>query len=216
MTITSSKPPANAFVAFARRIYNPIGFSKGYNFALWFILCGALLGFVLARLMFLNFDGVLCNTDSSVGGAMPGQCYFYKKPAGKLGLLLHLSAIFPACLLVVLQFVPAIRHRAITVHRICGYIILVLIVASSVGVFFIIVHTYKGIPDMQTPPAFASILFVVSKGTAFYHIKKLQIDQHRAWMLRAWAVVSFSRYKAFLFSLIVLFLQCNRLAILLP
>jgi uncharacterized membrane protein len=214
MTTTSSKPPANAFVAFARHIYNPIGFSKGYNFALWFILCGALLGFVLARLMFLDFDGVLCPTDSSDGGAMPGQCYFYKKPGGKLGILLHLSAILPASLLVVLQFVPAIRHRAITVHRICGYIVLVLIVASSVGVFFIIVHTYKGIPDMQTPPAFASILFLVSKGTAFYHIKRLQIDQHRAWMLRAWAVVRILLQPPLLFSLVSY--NATRLAILLP
>lgn len=49
----STRPPANAFVARARKVYNPIGFSKGYNFILWFIFVGALFGFALARRMFL-------------------------------------------------------------------------------------------------------------------------------------------------------------------
>lgn len=32
--VTPTHPPANAFVKVARRIYNPIGFAKGYNFVL--------------------------------------------------------------------------------------------------------------------------------------------------------------------------------------
>ncbi len=192
MTAVPNKPPANVFVAAARPIYNALGFSKGYNFVLWVILCGALMGFVFARFMFLDFDGVLCNPESTVGGAMPGQCYFYTKPGGRAGIMLHLAAILPAAFLVVFQFVPAIRYRAILVHRICGYVILVLVIASTVGVFFVIVYTYEGMPDMQTVPAFASILFVVSKCIAFYSIRRLRIDQHRAWMIRAWAVVCFS------------------------
>src|SRR4030081_1442988 len=32
--ITSRRPPANGFVRSARKIYNPLGFSKGYNFVL--------------------------------------------------------------------------------------------------------------------------------------------------------------------------------------
>jgi hypothetical protein len=32
--------PANGFVAVMRRLYNPIGFSKGYNFVFWFITMG--------------------------------------------------------------------------------------------------------------------------------------------------------------------------------
>lgn len=193
MTV-ANKPPANAFVAAARPIYNTLGFSKGYNFALWGIFCGALMGFVLARTMFLDFDGVLCNPESAVGSAIPGQCYFYKKPGGRAGIMLHLAAILPAAFLAVFQFVPAIRHRAILVHRICGYIILVLVIASTVGVFFVIVYTYESMPDMQTAPAFSSLLFVVSKCIAFYNIKKLRIDRHRAWMIRAWAVVCASRH----------------------
>lgn len=32
--VIPTHPPANAFVKVARRIYNPIGFAKGYNFVL--------------------------------------------------------------------------------------------------------------------------------------------------------------------------------------
>lgn len=33
-------PPSNAFVGAMRRTYNPLGFSKGYNFVFWFITMG--------------------------------------------------------------------------------------------------------------------------------------------------------------------------------
>lgn len=50
--------PGKAFVAFWRRVYHPLGFKKGYNFPLFVILVGALMGFVLARLQFLDYNGV--------------------------------------------------------------------------------------------------------------------------------------------------------------
>jgi uncharacterized membrane protein YozB (DUF420 family) len=36
----------------------------------------------------------------------------------------------------------------------------------------------------------ATIIFVGCKSIAFWNIKRLQIEQHRAWMIRAWVVVS--------------------------
>ena len=41
----ATTPPANGFVAVMRRLYNPIGFSKGYNFVFWFITMGSVLFF---------------------------------------------------------------------------------------------------------------------------------------------------------------------------
>jgi hypothetical protein len=46
------------FVRFWRGIYRPLGFQKGYNFPLFVILVGALMGFVLARLQYLSIDGI--------------------------------------------------------------------------------------------------------------------------------------------------------------
>ena len=32
--VTAERPPKNNFVKNARKVYNPIGFAKGYNFVL--------------------------------------------------------------------------------------------------------------------------------------------------------------------------------------
>ena len=53
------------------------------------IFGGAFLGFALARLQFLDFNGVYCN-----GQAAPGECYWYTNfPKYKVGIILHLSSI---------------------------------------------------------------------------------------------------------------------------
>lgn len=85
---TGNKPPANAFVARARKIYHPLGFSKGYNFVLWFIFSGALLGFVLARLQYLNFFNVFCSPGSGGSNhAAPGECFYYLRGREKIGMI---------------------------------------------------------------------------------------------------------------------------------
>ena len=47
----------SGFVRACRKVYNPLGFKKGYNFPLFVILVGALLGFVLARFQFMDVNG---------------------------------------------------------------------------------------------------------------------------------------------------------------
>lgn len=41
-----------------RKLYHPIGFHKGYNFPLFIIGVGGLMGFVLSRMFYFNFDGI--------------------------------------------------------------------------------------------------------------------------------------------------------------
>lgn len=180
------RPAANAFVAYARRVYSPLGFAKGYNFILWFVFGGALTGFALARFMYLNIDGIFCRP----GGAVPGECYYYGRGIERAGIILHLAGILPAALLAVFQFVPVIRHKVLLVHRINGYVILLLSTVGVVGVFMVARHGLGGSLDMQSATGLASIIFVTCKVIAFYNIKVLQIEQHRAWMLRAWVIVS--------------------------
>ena len=66
--MTSSKTDQpNGFVRNARRVYHPLGFKKGYNFILFFIFGGALLGFIVARFQFLSIDRVMCSqSDGSI------------------------------------------------------------------------------------------------------------------------------------------------------
>ncbi|KAH8194842.1 hypothetical protein TruAng_010995 [Truncatella angustata] len=184
--VQSSKPPANAFVARARKIYNPIGFSKGYNFVLWFIFLGAFFGFTLARLQYLNIWGVFCGSNGS-DGALPGECYYYTNfDAAKIGIVLHLGCILPAALLACLQFIPVVRYKAMIVHRVNGWIVLLLSLLGTIGALMIARHAFGGGVDIQTAMGLLGIMFVGSLVLAVINIKRLQIEQHRAWMLRAW------------------------------
>ncbi|KAI1845730.1 hypothetical protein JX265_000091 [Neoarthrinium moseri] len=187
--VQSEKPPANAFVAQARKIYNPIGFSKGYNFVLWFIFLGALFGFTLARLQYLNIFGVYCGESAAASsGALPGECFYYLQPRSReqIGIILHLGCILPASLLVCLQFIPVLRHKAIIVHRINGYIVVLLSLIGTAGALMIARHSFGGGIEIQTGVGVLGIMFIGSLVLAFINIKRLQIEQHRAWMLRAW------------------------------
>ncbi|KAK6214455.1 hypothetical protein LQW54_004362 [Pestalotiopsis sp. IQ-011] len=184
--VQSDRPAANAFVARARKIYNPIGFSKGYNFVLWFIFLGALLGFTLARLQYLDIWGVFCG-DKGPSSALPGECFYYTRPGpDRIGIILHLGCILPASLLACLQFVPAVRHRAIMIHRVNGWLVVLLSVVATVGAFLIARNTVGGGLDVQMGIGAIGIMFVASLFLAVVNVKRLQIEQHRAWMLRAW------------------------------
>jgi hypothetical protein len=179
--------------SWAQKIYKPLGFKKGYNFALWFIFGGAMFGFCLARFMYLNFDGTFCPSTPGAGGmsAAPGECYYFRKyDRYKIGILLHLAGVLPAGILAVMQFTPYIRHRWITVHRISGYFAILLYTISLVGALMIARHSFGGGLDVQVWIGFVGIGVLVCFIISYINIKRLQIEQHRAWMLRGWFYVS--------------------------
>ena len=189
-----TRPPRNTFNARIRKLYNPLGFTRAYNFILWFIFAGALFGFALSRMMYLNFYGVFCSRNPSPGNsAAPGECYYYLNfDQYKIGIILHLATILPAGLLVVLQFTPAIRHKAILFHRVNGYVVLLLYALSTAGAFMIMRHAFGGGLDTQAGLGTIGIASVVAFVISYVNIKRLQIEQHRAWMLRGWFYVSAS------------------------
>ncbi|KAI1352186.1 hypothetical protein F5Y01DRAFT_304261 [Xylaria sp. FL0043] len=141
--VTSTKPPANAFVAHARKVYNPIGFAK---------------------VEYLDFWGVFCNPNEGTGqGALPGD------------------------LLACFQFVPVIRHKVILVHRINGYIVTLLSFVGTAAALVIGRRSAGGGVDVQLLFGVLAICFLGSLVIGIINIKRLQIEQHRAWMIRAWA-----------------------------
>lgn len=182
--VQPTRPPANGFVAAARKVYNPLGFAKGYNFVLFFIFFGAFMGFTLARFEYLNFS-IFCGP----GGAAPGECFYYQKRIEQIGIKMHLGAILPASFLACFQFVPVIRHKVLLFHRINGYLIILLSLVSTAGIFMFLRNAFGGGIETQTGIGLLSIMFIGSMMLAFINIKKLQIEQHRVWMLRAWFYV---------------------------
>lgn len=145
--------------------------------------------------MYLDFNGHYCPSEArnNGSGAAPGECYYYRNfTRYKIGILMHLVGILPASLLAILQFTPFIRHRWILVHRISGYLALVLYIISLVGVLMIARHALGGSLDVQVWVGFVGFGVLACFVLSWINIKKLQIEQHRAWMLRGWFYVSAS------------------------
>ncbi|KAK5070223.1 hypothetical protein LTR64_002063 [Lithohypha guttulata] len=207
------------FVTSFRKIYNPVGFRKGYNFPLFLIGVGGLMGFVLSRMMYLNWatfsavstlpsgvstitaasclyslqEDILFTVSFPVGActdldqeAIPGEFYYYRAGRHKIGILLHLAGILPGGFLACLQFIPVIRHKAVLFHRINGYATILLLLIANAGAFMIADHSLGGSPDMQVWVGLLGTMITIGVVLAYVNIKRLQIDQHRAWMLRVW------------------------------
>ncbi|KAL8831684.1 MAG: hypothetical protein Q9191_000729 [Dirinaria sp. TL-2023a] len=162
------------------KVHNAIGFKKGFNFILWFVFAGALFGFTLARLQYLSINGKFRE------GSAPGEWYWENHGFRKIGITLHLATILPAGILVVFQFIPIIRYKALLFHRINGYVIILLLLLANVGALMIARHAFGGTMATQVYVGLLAIMTTLGVLLAYYNIKRLQIDQHRAWMLRTW------------------------------
>lgn len=146
------------------------------------------MGFTLARFEYLNIWKVFCNPNGQGGfTAAPGECYWYENfPRNKIGIILHPGTILPAPLLAAFQFVPLICYKAILYHRIAGYVIFLLVAVSDAGAIMVVNHAFGGDIVTQVFVGVLVIITTISLVLAYINIKRLQIDQHRAWMLRAW------------------------------
>ncbi|KAL1615749.1 hypothetical protein SLS56_011704 [Neofusicoccum ribis] len=164
-----------------------IGFQKRYNFILFVIFGGAMLGFTLAKFQYLNYDKIYCNRErTGLSTASPGECYWYDRGFYRIGMLMHLGGTLPAGFLTVFQFIPVIRYTSMVFHRINGYLVLVLFLVSNAGMFMFVRHSFGGELETQVASGTLAIMSVGAMSLAYYNVKMLQIDQHRAWMLRGW------------------------------
>lgn len=141
-----------------------------------------MLGFVLARLSYLNISGGAPTSYAS--GSAPGEWYWNSTGLHRVGITLHLGAILPGGFLLIWQFVPMIRYKLLTFHRINGYIVILLVCIANVGALLIARRAFGGSLETQAGIGTLVILTTTSICMAYYNIRRLQIDQHRAWMLR--------------------------------
>ncbi|KAL8868833.1 MAG: hypothetical protein Q9174_004724 [Haloplaca sp. 1 TL-2023] len=174
----TDRKPANGFVRRIRKVYKPLGFQKGYNFALWLISGGALFGFILPRLQYFSIGGKFKEN------TMPGEWYHLRDGHERIGITLHLLTVIPLGFLLVFQFIPWVRYHALLFHRVNGYIILLLLLVSNVGALMIARHSFGGEIETQVAVGVLAILTTGSALLAYISIRRLQIDQHRAWMIR--------------------------------
>ncbi|KAL8859861.1 MAG: hypothetical protein Q9178_003694 [Gyalolechia marmorata] len=164
------------------KVYNFFGFGHAYNFPLWVIFAGGMLGFCLSRLSDLDYDHTFKNGFALV----PGYWYYFHHGHFRVAMIMHLATALPAGILTVLQFTPVIRKKFITFHRINGYTVLLLFLLSNGAACVVLPHKQGGgaRSATQTAEAFLVVITTFSMTMAWWNIRRKQIDQHRAWMLR--------------------------------
>lgn len=67
---------------------------------------------------------------------------------------------------------------------------MLLVCLANVGALMIARHAFGGDMAVQIAVGLLATGTFISTALAYYNIKRLQIDQHRAWMLRTWFYVS--------------------------
>jgi len=141
-----------------------------------------MLGFSLSRLQDLDYDHVFKDGFALV----PGYWYYFHAGSFRIGMIIHLATALPAGILMVLQFTPVIRHKFITFHRINGYSVLLLLFISNSAACVVLRHNQGGGSRIaaQTAEAFLVIITTLGMAMAWWNIRRKQVDQHRAWMLR--------------------------------
>ncbi|KAL8729268.1 MAG: hypothetical protein Q9166_004889 [cf. Caloplaca sp. 2 TL-2023] len=164
---------------FSQRLAKRLGFTKQYNFWLFLITATPMLTFTLLRLPYLHLDTVLSRSIS------PGDWFYYRAGWYRWAIAIHLFAILPVGLLMIPQFIPLFRRpRYIAYHKLNGWIIWDLTCVGNVGALMVMRRAFGGGTDSQSCVVTLVIMTQLGIWMAYYNIKRHQIDQHRAWMLR--------------------------------
>ena len=120
---------------------------------------------------------------------------------------MHLYSIFPAGLLALLQFVPYIRRTFVLFHRINGYVVLALLLPVNVSALLLARHAFGGDLAVQSFVGTFALITTVGAFMAWVNIKRLRIDQHRAWMLRTWTYMGIVITQRLLFVIIAIIIS---------
>lgn len=115
------------------------------------------------------------------------EYYSFRIPLNKLFLWLHLITVLPSGLLAVFQFVPGIRARAMSFHRTAGKIINVLAFVSTACAWGMARVSYGGDLTIQAGTYLVGVMILWSTVASWRAIRRLQIDEHRIWLIRAWS-----------------------------
>jgi len=136
------------------------------------------MSFILARFSYLDIDGFVLNTTSS-------DAIHYTPGVKRIGIILHLAGILPGGFLVCFQSVLVVRYKLIIFHRLNSYLLIRLFLIPQAGAYKIIPIAAGGSPPTQISIGVLGTAVTTAIVLAYYNIKRLQIDQHRAWMQRA-------------------------------
>uniref|UniRef100_A0A0W0FBL9 Uncharacterized protein n=1 Tax=Moniliophthora roreri TaxID=221103 RepID=A0A0W0FBL9_MONRR len=172
----------NAFVSFYMSLSWMIGFRENYSLVLLVIFGGALLGFCLARSP--TMDGAKMRTLT-----IPGEFFWFEMPLYLYNYIIHIYLTTVGGLLVGIQFIPTIRRKYVTLHRLNGYLVIATLIVGNVSGGIISRRSFGGEINAQASYYLLAIMTIVPLIIGYYYVKR-DTRLHRKWMLRG--VVYFS------------------------
>jgi uncharacterized membrane protein len=131
-------------------------------------------------------------TIMSGGTAIYAAHYFLGRPTGHFGehfpiLLAHITGGSVALLLGPWQFSTKLRERALTLHRWLGRIYLAAVALGSLAGFTLAFFSEEGPPTHFGFGALAVLWFATGR-IAYRRILRGNIESHRQWMVRNYAL----------------------------
>jgi uncharacterized membrane protein len=108
--------------------------------------------------------------------------------ADKAGLtLVHIGPSLLFVILVPLQFVPSLRRRYPSLHRLTGRVVMGSGLVSGVSALCLSAHPVGGIVEATATISFGCF-FLFSLGRAWWHIRNGRVELHREWVTRMVAI----------------------------
>jgi uncharacterized membrane protein len=151
--------------------------------AFWWILLSALAIAVYAPLPYaLN-----SLADLSGSGEPLAANYVERSELIRSAFYLHIGFGGLALLLSPFQFATRLRTRAPHVHRAIGRTILVSIAIAGAGGLILAPHSLAG-PVGTVGFGLLAVLWVAFAATAFRAIRRRDVETHRRWMIRTFAL----------------------------
>ncbi|KZP27453.1 hypothetical protein FIBSPDRAFT_731068 [Athelia psychrophila] len=156
-----------------------LGFKEKYSLSLFIVLGGALVCYCFARTLMMNPDNV---RDKTIPGKACSEWFWYRQDLYKPCIMLHIYLSIISGIFVVFQFLPAIRRRSMILHRINGYMSLILLVPSTITGSIVARRAYGGELNSQSAFWTIGIMTIFSAAVGILNVKKTRV--HRKWMLR--------------------------------
>jgi hypothetical protein len=151
------------------------GFREKYSLLLLIVFGGALIGFCLARSIMMNPANVRNMTIS-------GEWFWYRQSLYKPCIFIHIYASIISGIFAVFQFLPAIRRRNVALHRLNGYLTLLLLIPSTIAGAIVARRAFGGDLNVQSSFYTIGLMIIFSAAMGITNVKRTRL--HRKWMLR--------------------------------
>jgi hypothetical protein len=213
-----------------QRLQKYTGFTKASNIFLFTLTAVIFAAYCIFRFPSLDIE------NGWGKGAAPGEWYWFRQGLYRTGITMHLWSVLRKYLfirrhhyysriayfhqkdsylicsqaagaLMPLQFLPIMRRRYITFHKLNGRLLLILLMVGNIcklatlsnlkiclildtAALMIADRAFGGTLATQFAVLDLAISTTVSTTKGYLAIRNLRIDQHRSWMLRTWAYAS--------------------------